>query len=346
MIRLLCALMGFAWLAMPAAAASFDCRKASTAFERAICTNPAVSRADDILAQSFATAIGGLSEPAVAALRSDQRAWLDFAQRACTDDAEVLSLGDYDAEGAACLRTLIEGRGQVLEGSRMLEGKRFYPTSNYAVFPDPDQAADPEAYWKVATHELSLPQLDGDDPLAAGFNAFVVAEANKMTSLRVLAESGDLSGLEATSDSDVAITMGEVLPSRITLEVSNFWYGHGGAHGNWAMTYLHYYVPEERGLEASDLFVGEGWQASLLDLAWRQLKAEHKEWLQLEDPQALAEVVTDPARWSFESPYGLVIQFEPYEVAAYAYGAPTIMVRWDKLDDFLAPDAEKIRYGS
>ena len=345
MVRVFAALIALALLVVPAAAASFDCSKASTAFEHAICDDPELSKADDILAKSFATAIGGLTAPAAAALRSDQRGWLDFAQRACTDNAQPLRSGRYDEEGTACLRTLVEERGKVLESSRMIGGKRFYPSSSYAVLTDPEEAGNPDSNWKVATHELKLALLDSDDPLADGFNQFVVAEADELTPLRELAEGGDLSGLEATSDSDVALTVGEVTPIRITLDVGNFWYGHGGAHGNWTSTYLHYYVPENRGLEAGDLFAGEGWQATLLDLAWEQLKLEHGEWLQLESQEDLAAVVIDPSRWSFESEYGLVIQFQPYEVAAYAYGAPTVTIGWDKFEALLAPSADAVRYG-
>ena len=346
MSRIAVTALTIAILAVPASAASFDCSKASTPFERAICENPDLSRADETLAKSFATAIGGLTTPATDALRANQRSWLDFAQRACTDDAQPLTTGSYDEEGVACLRTLFENRGKVLEGSRMLGGKRFYPTSNYAVLPDPEAASDPESFWKVATHELALPLLDSDYPLAEGFNAFVVAQANQLTPLRALADEGEAEALETSSDSDVAITVQEVTPSRISLDVSTFWYGHGAAHGNWATTYLHYYVPESRALEASDLFTGEGWQGKLLDLVWQQLQQEHGENLQLEGPQDLAEVVIDPSRWSFENDRGLTVQFEPYEVAAYAYGAPTVTIGWDKLEDLLGPNANAVRYGS
>ena len=49
-----------------AQAASFDCKKATTPFEVAICTNPELSEADEVLAVSYATSIGGLSKPAAA----------------------------------------------------------------------------------------------------------------------------------------------------------------------------------------------------------------------------------------------------------------------------------------
>ena len=41
---------------IPAMGASFDCAKAQTPFEHAICEAPELSRADEVLAKAFATA--------------------------------------------------------------------------------------------------------------------------------------------------------------------------------------------------------------------------------------------------------------------------------------------------
>ena len=47
-----------------AEAASFDCGKARTPFAKAVCSNPDLSKADDTLAQTFQSALNGLSAPA------------------------------------------------------------------------------------------------------------------------------------------------------------------------------------------------------------------------------------------------------------------------------------------
>ncbi|HTM79396.1 MAG TPA: lysozyme inhibitor LprI family protein, partial [Devosia sp.] len=111
---------------VPAHAASFDCAKASTAFEHAICDNPKLSDADDTLAIAFATAVGGLSKSAVNAMRAEQRDWLDFAAKSCTDDAQLLpDAARYDDEQIDCLNLALTARMGGLEQSRMLGGHRF-----------------------------------------------------------------------------------------------------------------------------------------------------------------------------------------------------------------------------
>lgn len=326
-----------------ALAASFDCSKAATPFEHAICDSPELSALDDRLAKTYATAAGGLGEAAPEALLASQRGWLNYAQRACTRDAEPLTRGSYDERGLSCLSDVFSSRSGVLENSRMIDGRRFYPIAEYAALPDPYEAENPDSSWPVAQHELAMIQLDSDAPYAAGFNAYVVAEGEAMSG-----QSGEAETVEADSSSDItnSLTIEELAgDGRITLVANTYWYGHGAAHGNWTISYRHYLVDEGRAMLASDLFAARGWQKALLRLAVAALRAEHGDNLMLDDTQYIVEPVTDPARWDLSDPYGLVIQFQPYEVAAYAYGAPTARIAWSELESYLAETADKVRYG-
>lgn len=322
---------------LPAAAASFDCSKASTPFEHAICDDPDLSAADERLAKSFATAIGGLSDTALAAVRTDQRAWLDFAQNACSPDAKALTRGRYDEDGMSCLGNLFRSRSSILEDSRMINGMRFYPRARFAAMPDPDANAD--SAWAVAQHELSYVQLDSTEPFAKDFNAYVEAEALKLSNI-FGAQGGSTDAQEdASSDTSNSINVAEASSGQIDLNVSTYWYGHGAAHGNWSKTYLHYLVGEDRALVAKDIFTGKRWQSALLDLAVEALKAEHGDALMLDDTKYIADSVIDPERWDLSDPYSLILQFQPYEVAAYAYGAPTARISWEKLQGYRAENA-------
>lgn len=333
--------------AMPATAASFDCVAASTAFEHAICDIPELSAADERLAKSFATATGGLTKESVVLMRGDQRAWLDYAQRACTDDAEPLTSGSYPEAGVSCLVEKFNNRSAALEQSRMIDGHRFYILSRYGALPDPDEAGNPDSYWKVASHDLVLPQLDADDPLAGPFNQFVAEMALNQSDIVTLDSSGDIGDLDPSADSSVSLAIKELGgTSRITMTVSTSWFGHGAAHGNWSISYLHYLTAEDRGLMASDMFTGEDWAGTLVEAAWEQLQTEHPaDWLQVETAGDIAEIVVEPTRWELSNPYGLVIQFQPYEVSAYAYGAPTITIPWEKLDAIKAETQDQVIWG-
>lgn len=325
-------------------AASFDCAKASTPFEKAICASDGLSAADERLAKSYATAIGGLSEKALAGVREDQRAWLDFAQQSCSPDAKPLTTGSYGENAQQCLLNLFNGRSSVLESSRMINGMRFYPRAHYAAMPDPNAEDEEDAPWAVAQHELSYVQLDSEEPFAVAFNTFVEAEANKLSDIAGGDGSEQDVESDASSDTSNSIEVKEVGGNQISLDVTTYWYGHGAAHGNYGLTYLHYLREEDRALEAKDIFTGKRWQAALLDLTVEALKDEHGENLMLDDTSYIADAVTDPSRWDLSDPYALILQFQPYEVSAYAYGAPTARVSWEKLQPYLSETADQVRY--
>ena len=321
-------------------AASFDCGAAATPFEHAICDSEELSRSDEVLAKAFNTALGGLTTAAAAALRDDQRAWLNFAQRACTDDAEPMRSGSYDDRGVSCLVDEFKARVRTLELSRMLDGHRFVFESANAALPDSQEAADPDSYWKVATHKAAVALLDEDDPLSEAFNAFTRSQAEPYSDLyagRDLADSSDTSMTLA-----VKSTAGI---NRISLTLETYWFGHGAAHGNYSNSFVHYYVPEERAVEASDIFTGKRWKQVLVDAAWAALQDQHGEWVQVDSKEDIAEIVVDPARWDLDDGHALTITFQPYEVSAYAYGAPEIRVPWLELEAIAAENQQAIRYG-
>jgi uncharacterized protein len=73
------AVIGLGALAPPAAAASFDCAKATTPIEKAVCADSALSVLDDRLAERFATATARALDPED--LRQDRRIWLAVLER-------------------------------------------------------------------------------------------------------------------------------------------------------------------------------------------------------------------------------------------------------------------------
>lgn len=341
-MRLL-AFIGFVLLGTAAAqAASFDCDRARTAFENAICDFPSLSRQDEVLAKAYATALGGLSKAAADEMKRGQRDWLSFAERACTDNARPLR-GDYDDDDLPCLEGLFTARIRDLEESRMRSGRRFYPVEGFLVIPDPDATAD--SWNKVATKQFSSPRIDGTDAEARGFNRLMSERGNTIDELIGTMEgTGDASD-DGSTDNHLAILVDSITGRRITVVINDWWYGHGAAHGNYAITYQHYLLAERRALQAEDIFVGTRWQRNLAALAFDALEDLFSDEgaLFISGPGEIADAVADPARWNF-SDAGLILQFQPYEVTAYAAGAPTVTIPWGRLSGFLTDDAEAIAY--
>ncbi len=78
---------------------SFDCARARTAPEQAICADVALARLDRALASAYRTSLDFAAEDAAGAVKSAQRAWLS-ERNACGGDAGCLAAA-YEARLAA-----------------------------------------------------------------------------------------------------------------------------------------------------------------------------------------------------------------------------------------------------
>ena len=319
-----------------AQAASFDCARAQTALETAICASPALSRNDEILAKAYATALGGLSEEARGAMQSDQRAWLDYVPKSCSDDAAVPAR--FSEDQSACLASAFSSRIKTLEQSRMSGGWRFYVRERSAVLDDPD----PDWWGGVATKHFASPRIDDTVQAALAFNAMMDETDSSLDTM--FDDNGRLVDTEATSDTSIDVTVTAVTPHLISMSVDSYWMGHGAAHGNYALSTLHYLVDENRQLEAEDVFSGAGWEDKLGDLVLAELDRTIDGGIWEEARATVPQAAADPTRWSFADT-GLVVQFQPYEVTAYAAGAPTVTIPWSALTDLLSEGyEEKVLY--
>ncbi|MBB3302867.1 uncharacterized protein FHT72_006803 [Rhizobium sp. BK077] len=95
MLIFVCLIMGAAFAASPASAASFDCRKASSADEHAICSNDELSGLDDAMAAGFREA----RRQAPVVVKPLSRSLL-AERRACGADIDCLKTTMTKAVGA------------------------------------------------------------------------------------------------------------------------------------------------------------------------------------------------------------------------------------------------------
>lgn len=310
-----------------AAAASFDCSKAQSPLEHAICDHPNLSRADETMSTAYATALGGLSAAADAALRESQKAWLSFVDRACTPDG-LPAHQPYGDTDAACLVSEFQSRELLLEQSRMLGGLRFtFVDHDEAAFDSKTSGVD-AAFRGVATDEASSSQIDATDDEATKFNAVV------------------RSGLHSSGntppngrDTSENLWVSTVDPTRITLTESDDEMNHGAAHDYGQITYLHFLRGPQRLLTAADVFGKSGWQNRLRRQVSSALKRSAGDALDsdAETQTAIRNDSVDPARWDFR-PQGLLVQFGEGEIASPSQGDVSVIIPWALVEGDLTPD--------
>lgn len=326
LVRLILVLGFIVLAAGGASAASFDCGKASTPFETIICESPTLSGIDEKLAVAYATAIGGLGDEAKAAMRQGQRDWLDFVQLYCTETGEGPL--EQNPQTIGCLESEFGSRMSVLEGSRMLKGWRIYLDQHYAALPDTN--TDTNEFSKVAAKVAVAPRLDGGEQIGKEFNAFAADFISGVPQLD-----------DVSSDNSIIATIDDIRQTRITLRVSESYYPHGAAHGDYQTTFVHYLPFEGRRLEASDIFSGAGWEDVLAKLVTDALRTKLGDLMWTDIDKEIREWVVDPERWTFTDE-SLIVQFRPYETASYADGEPSVAIPWTALQEYTAASQNEI----
>ena len=99
--------LSFVALVSVSNAASFDCSKASTLVEKAICSESQLSDLDDSLMQSYKKAMANTND--AAAFKNDQRSWLINVRNKCPDSA---CLKRVYTERVAYLNNAVNGSNQ------------------------------------------------------------------------------------------------------------------------------------------------------------------------------------------------------------------------------------------
>jgi uncharacterized protein len=161
-------------LAFDAGAASFDCAKATRPQEKLVCSDPALSKLDEQMADDYRTALSLLSKPARSTLLTGQKAWLRYWPRDCSSKRGAIV---FDAKAAACARGRYELRIEALKVVTAFDGKfKVYNVAEYAARWTP---ADDDRWFVVVGHVWIYPQIDlaglgaDDARLARSVNAWV-----------------------------------------------------------------------------------------------------------------------------------------------------------------------------
>lgn len=315
------------------AAPSFDCAKAASVMEKAVCSDPKLSEMDAKLAASYRSALSRLSPEAQSKVRDSQRQWLKYAGTVC--GRVNLPKDDSRAQPpAACLIDEYQGRQKHFDTSvTAKDGKTFYYLHVFKAgrSPETDDTSGYKSGFVIL--DISYPQLDAPKtPSEIRMNA-LLADAPSKTEKDFKPANSE--------DTTLRVELSAVRPALISFDGVSGSYGHGAAHGQYAPYSMHWLVREGRQLKALDIFSAQTkWQDFLRNRCFDGIK--HFDFIKA--ASELQETPVSPDAWTLDKK-GLTVTFAPYEVASYADGTPQVTISWDKLKPYLAPTAPAILEG-
>jgi uncharacterized protein YecT (DUF1311 family) len=299
---------------MTAPAAAFDCAKAGTAVEKAICQDPAAKRLDDELGAAYGALRASLAPPDQAVLARSQKRWI-ARREFCSASEDV----------TACAKERTAERLALLAGEPMSG-----PGAGGPIVP------------QFLVQDGSKTQYDIDIAVLRFAEAKTPGEQtlNRLADEVIAAATlGPHGGPEQTAIMTREDRFSLTYASPALLSVRHdFYLNEGGAHGNYGTKNYNIDMAGGQLIGVADVLAEPS--AAILTL-WckQQIEAEKQKRVPgvelgegaAERDKTIAAQVRELSSWSIGESE-IVVSFDPYSVGAYAEGAyecrfPTAGVR-------------------
>jgi uncharacterized protein YecT (DUF1311 family) len=313
-IAIVLALLPILWGTGAVAQPSFDCAKAKTETEKAICASPELAAADAAMNKAFTALAKSIAPEQQAALRRDQIDWIKSRDGACFEKK--------DEALAACLLAETEKRRHLLLGEGD-NGAAGAPPLLPAFFYEAKKGA----------YEITIAYPQFAKSAASKFNS---AAHDMVLSKDVFSEyrqdkpnafNGSSNFYEASYD----ITYLAPHLAAVALKFSGY---AGGAHpGSWR-TALLWDPAGDKPIALADFLADPDKAVPAISAACKAI-AEKKDWGLFENPD-FAAVVRNEYSWSVDKT-GVTIMFDPYSVAPYVSGPHDCRLSYAELKDWLKP---------
>lgn len=312
-------------LASPAALAqtgpSFDCAKAATEVERAICQDPELAKADRELTAAYTALFARLTGYARDVLAADQLRWLRERNRGCATDTDGI---------VPCLKQRYATR-----------------TANLRVFADGAYPFVSEM-WLVKSgtldritwsYEISYPRFDSPYADFSAINARFAATARKAANE---ATPKPDSMPERKQEWTHTQSFKVFRPNADAVTVAVDFYGYsGGAHGYGATDCTLVDLRTGKAAGPAEVFAaGDPWLKSLVGLVGADLKKQFVDKPGFEDalrPANLRKTLSEPGHYCWRSER-LELIFNAYEVGPYAAGPYEVYIPYESLKPLLRAD--------
>jgi uncharacterized protein len=322
-------LLVLAWavVATPAVAQSgpsFDCAKASSEVELAICATPRLALADREMAALYAGLVGKLSGPAKDHLVKDQERWAAIRNDACigTKDEVIRCLERHYRPRINNLRTFGDGLYPFISEQALLKTGKVGKIT-YAI-----DAAWPR--FDGTTADFSALNRSTDETTAKAANEVIPPDAT----------AGELRG-EQLWPYTQTFELQRPAANAIAVAIATYAFS-GGAHGYGGTTAQLVDLRTGRKAELGQVFgPGDAWLQTLVPLVRGELKKQFTDdrpgFDDAIEPAAMTKLLRDASIYNFQAER-LQLIFNPYAVGPYVSGTFKVNIPYATLKPLFAAD--------
>lgn len=301
-------------------AQAFDCAKAATPTQKAICAAPAARAADEAMAKAFAVAIANLSASDRTTALAAQIEWIGERDRSCEPGAKP-KLAACLAGQSAIRRAYLAAEPEAGPGApgrlaplfRVEKGDDAKARINLQVLRYPAPATPAERAFNAAV-ERAVGPLDQPTGDVAGDNPWEYVRSMRLAYASPRLVSAHLAAYNST----------------------------GGAHPSAYSTDINILVDEGREAKLADLLDARS-QQKMFDFCLKSLRMQKKARLgedlpfEYNLPEAVAGATQKLDAWSF-GPNSATISYDAYAVGTYAEGPYDCVIPYSLLKPLARPD--------
>ncbi|MGD1062097.1 MAG: lysozyme inhibitor LprI family protein [Terracidiphilus sp.] len=325
-------------------AASFDCTKAKTAQEKAICGTPALSAADDQMAAEYKAWLAAAPPASAAGIRENQLVWLRTRDASCP-------AGDANNSIASCLSGIYQQRIEELQQMvQHFAGITFVSQAITLTIHDTPDSAPPAGISEVTpgfgTLQATWPQASSTTPQWTAWNSAIVPAVIQVANADEETSAHDWNGIvQPGVDRGLTFTVERANAQWVSATIVDFYDGHG-AHPTENSAEFYWMLGAQRALKPEDVFLPtsgwDTWMEQRLDSYLHKAldsgsNGNYQTWFpQGNAATVLMGIVINPADWKLE-PAGVSIFFQPYQVACYACTPDPMIIQWSDLKPYLQP---------
>ena len=293
---------------MPQQALAFDCKKASTEVEKAICADPALIKLDDGMSAAYASVKAVLQPKEQKMLAKAQKRWLGWREGCFQTEGETVT---------ECIKRMTEVRIRQFTGA-----PASGPGVGGRIVPQFIVQDGTEKQYDVDIAVLRF--LDPRSKAEKRFNAI----ADKIAEAAKLGPHGeDTGGSIYGQQDDMDISYAS---PRLMSVKHGFYSNEGGAHGNGGIENFNIDMKSGKILEIGDV-MGEDGAARLRKDCKAQIREEKVKRFKEVDAEynpdtdesfkddVIAEHVATLSRWTIKADE-VIITFDSYAIGAYAEG--------------------------
>ena len=325
--------IGVLFMATSALAASFDCAKARTPQEKAICSSPELSAADDNLAAAYRRILRSVPPDFQNELKADQLVWIRRLSIECPA---------HNPEQRRYLQSCLLGRENARTNTlkqrfRKANGVSLAWHSIYREAPGEPGARDPGE--GPGSLEASWPEALSDTPEWRAWNEAVADKTYATAGLAPPnAPISQLKNWEASPGEDVGVTTSlDFADSHlVATTITTFRDGHG-AHPSTHWFQFNWLLEKKRTLQAGDIFSAHSaWSDLLYSLTDQYLHKALDVYDQAELAGKVHDITANPQNWRIDEK-GISIIFQQYAVGCYACTPEPFIITWQQLRPLLNP---------